>query len=47
MNVQLDQSKLNEIQSILNQFPISHLAQVQKIVEILNSGVQQSEEKEK
>jgi hypothetical protein len=47
MNVQLDQTKLNEIQSILNQFPISHLAQVQKIVEILNSGMIQSEEKDK
>jgi hypothetical protein len=46
MNVQLDQAKLNEIQSLLNRLPIETLPIVQKIVEILNSGVQQSEEKE-
>jgi hypothetical protein len=43
MKIVLDQNKLNEIQAILNLFPISHLNQVQKIVEILNSAVEQEE----
>jgi hypothetical protein len=41
MKVTLKENQLNEIQAILNQLPISHLNQVQKIVEILNSGVEQ------
>jgi hypothetical protein len=44
MKVTLDEKQLNEIQSILNQLPISHIIQVQKIVEILNSGVEKTEE---
>jgi hypothetical protein len=44
MKVTLDEKQLNEIQAILNQLPISHLNQVQKIVEILNSGVEQVDE---
>jgi hypothetical protein len=40
MKVILEEKTLNEIQSILNQFPISHLAQVQRIIEIMNSAVE-------
>jgi hypothetical protein len=43
MKIVLDQNKLNEIQDILNLFPIKHLHEVQKIVEILNSAVEQEE----
>ena len=39
MKATLNQDQLNKIQAILQLFPISHLNQVQKIVEILNSAV--------
>jgi hypothetical protein len=39
MKATLNQDQLNQIQAILQLFPISHLQQVQKIVEILNSAV--------
>ena len=44
MRVILEEKTLNEIQSILNQFPISHLPQVQKIIEIMNGAVEKKEE---
>jgi hypothetical protein len=43
MKVTLDEKTLNEIQSILNQFPISHLPQVQKIIEIMNGSVEKQD----
>jgi hypothetical protein len=46
MRVILDQDKLNMIQSILNQFPIKCLPEVEKIVQILNESVEQPAEKE-
>jgi hypothetical protein len=39
MKATLNQDQLNQIQAILQLFPISHLQQVQKIVEILNASV--------
>jgi hypothetical protein len=39
MKATLNQDQLNQIQAILQLLPISHLQQVQKIVEILNSSV--------
>ena len=44
MRVILEEKTLNEIQSILNQFPISHLPQVQKIIEIMNGAVEKIED---
>jgi hypothetical protein len=44
MKVTLDEKQLNEIQSILSELPIRLLNQVQKIVDILNSGVEKTEE---
>ena len=44
MKVTLDEKQLNEIQSILSELPIRLLNQVQKIVEILNAGVEKTEE---
>jgi hypothetical protein len=41
MKITLDQDKLSEIQNLLNLFPIKYLPEVQKIVEILNSGLEQ------
>jgi len=46
MKVTLNEKQLNEIQAILNQLPISHLNQVQKIVEILNLGVDKDQEED-
>jgi hypothetical protein len=46
MKVILEQENLNEIQSILNQLPIKHLPEVQKIVKILNESIEQPVEKE-
>jgi len=46
MRVILEQEKLNEIQAILNQFPIKHLPEVEKIVKIFNESVEQPAEKE-
>ena len=43
MRVILEEKPLNEIQSILNQFPISHLPQVQKIIEIMNGAVEKED----
>ena len=40
MKVILDQEKLNKIQAIFNQFPISHLAQVEQIVKLFNESVE-------
>ena len=39
MKATLSEDQLNQIQAILQLLPISHLQQVQKIVEILNSAV--------
>jgi hypothetical protein len=44
MKVTLDEKQLNEIQSILSELPIRLLNQVEKIVQILNSGVEQVDE---
>jgi hypothetical protein len=46
MRVILEQEKLNEIQAILNQFPIKFLPEVEKIVKIFNESVEQTAEKE-
>ena len=46
MKAILNQEQLNQIQAILQLFPISHLGQVQKIVEILNSAVNADTEAE-
>ena len=46
MKVILEQEKLNEIQAILNQFPIKYLPEVEKIVKIFNESVEQPAEKE-
>jgi hypothetical protein len=46
MKATLNQDQLNQIQAILQLFPISHLGQVQKIVEILNSAVHADSEAE-
>jgi hypothetical protein len=40
MKVILEQDKLNEIQNILNQFPISHLSQVEQIFKLFNESVE-------
>jgi hypothetical protein len=40
MRVILDQDKLNMIQSILNQFPIKCLPEVEQIVKLLNESAQ-------
>jgi hypothetical protein len=46
MKVTLNQNQLNQIQEILQQFPIKYLSEVQKIVQILNESVEQPVEKE-
>lgn len=44
MKVILDQAKLNEIQSLLNDFPIKHIQIVESIVKILSSAIEQETE---
>lgn len=39
-NIILNEQAQNKITKILNQLPISHLAQAQEIMEVLNSNVQ-------
>ena len=46
MKAILNQEHLDQIQAILQLFPISHLGQVQKIVEILNSALNADTEAE-
>jgi hypothetical protein len=46
MKATLNQNQLNQIQEILQQFPIKHLSEVQKIVQILNQSLEQPVEKE-
>jgi hypothetical protein len=46
MKAILNQEQLNQIQAILQLFPISHLGQVQQIVQILNSAVNADTEAE-
>jgi len=46
-NIILNQEAQGQLSEILNQLPISHLAQVQKIMQILNANVEQPEDKKK
>ena len=40
----LEEKNINEIQSLINQLPISHLPQAQRIVAIMNECVEQPKE---
>ena len=41
-NIILNEQAQNKITKILNQLPISHLAQAQEIMEVLNSNIEQA-----
>lgn len=43
-NVILNENAQKEISDILNQLPISHLAQAQKIFQLIQSNVEQTNE---
>lgn len=47
MKILLNELQVNQIMELLNEFPIKSTATVQKIVAVLNEGVQKDEEPKK
>lgn len=43
MKATLNQDQLNQIQELLQMFPIKYTAEVEKIVKIINQGIDQNE----